>query len=77
MIALLNGSGYFIDSCKSVDEFLIAYAEYIGAIDMKVFKILINSNEMSTKELIGYINSNIYSFEDKIEEIYELGNKIY
>lgn len=77
MIALLNNNYYFISGCESVGEFLIAYVEYTGNIDKKVFKILVDSNEMSTKELIEYINNNVYSYDDKILEIYEVGKKIY
>lgn len=77
MIALLNNNGYFIDGCENINEFLIAYVEYIGSVDKKVFKILADSNKMSTEELIKYINDNTYSYEDKIAEIYEIGKKIY
>lgn len=77
MIALLNSNGYFIDGCENINEFLIAYVEYIGSIDKRVFKILADSNKMSTEELIEYINDNVYSYEDKIVEIYEIGKKIY
>lgn len=77
MIALLNSSGYFIDGNENINEFLIAYVEYIGSINKKIFKILVDSNEMSTEELIKYINDNTYSYEDKIVEIYEVGKKIY
>lgn len=78
MIALLNGGRHFIsDYADNINDFLIDYASYIGASDMKVFKILANSNEMSTEELIEYINENAYSYEDKIAEIHELGKKIY
>ena len=77
MIALLNNGHFFIDGCENINEFLIAYVEYIGAVDKKVFTILANSNEMSTEELIEYINDNTYSYEDKIVEIYEIGKKIY
>lgn len=77
MIALLNSGCYFIDGCENINEFLIAYVEYIGSIDKKVFKILADSNKMSTEELIEYINDNTYSYDDKISEIYEVGKKIY
>lgn len=77
MIALLNNGEYFIDGCESINEFLITYATYIGAIDIKVLKILIDSNEMSTKELVNYINDNAHSHNDKIVEIYEIDKKIY
>lgn len=77
MIALLKSDKYFIDSCKDIKDFLITYAEYIGTIDMKVFRVLANSNEMSTEELIKYINDNSYSYDYKITEIYEIGKKIY
>lgn len=77
IIALLNSDGYFICDCKNINEFLIAYVEHIGSIDKKVFKILADSNEMSTDELIEYINKNAYSYEDKIIEIYELGEQLY
>lgn len=77
MIALLNNGQYFIDGCDNVCDFLIAYAEYIGGIDMKVFKILSNSSQMSTEELVKYINDNSYSYEDEITEIYEVGKKVY
>ena len=77
MIALLNNGQYFIDGCESIKEFLISYVEYIGAVDKKVFTILANSNEMSTEELIEYINRSVYSYDDKIIEIYEVGKKIY
>lgn len=76
MIAILN-SGHFMDGYENIKDFLIAYVEYIGSIDKKVFKILVDSNEMSTEELIEYINDNTYSYEDKIQEVYELGKKIY
>lgn len=78
MIALLNGGRHFIsDYADNINDFLIDYASYIGACDMKVLKILVNSNEMSTEELIEYINENAYSYEDKIAEIYELGATIF
>lgn len=77
MVALLNNGQYFIDGCENINEFLIAYAKYIGAIDLKVFKILADSNAMSTKELVEYINDNTHSYDDKIVEIYEVGKKIY
>lgn len=44
---------------------------------MRVFKILVNSNEMSIEELIEYINENAYSYEDKIVSIYKLGEIIF
>ena len=77
MIAILKNGGHFMDGYENINEFLIAYVEYIGSIDKKAFKILVDSNEMSTEELIEYINDNTYSYEDKIQEIYELGKKIY
>lgn len=76
MIAILN-SGHFMDDYENINEFLIAYVEYIGSIDKKVFKILACSNKMSTEELIEYINDNTYSYDDRIVEIYELGKKLY
>ena len=77
MIALLNDGYYFVDGCKNINEFLISYVEYDGAIDAKVFKILANSNEMSTEELIEYINDNMYSYDNKIVKIYEVGKREY
>lgn len=77
MIAILNNGGHFIDGYENINEFLIAYVEYVGAIDIKVFKILVDSNEMSKEELIKYINDNVYSYDDKIVEIYEVSKKIY
>lgn len=78
MIALLDGGRYFIsDYADNINDLLIDYASYIGAIDMRVFKILVNSNEMSTDELIEYINQHAYSYEDKIVSIYELGTIIF
>ena len=77
MIALLNSGYYFIGGHENINDFLIAYAKYIGNIDMKVFEILANSNEMSTEELIKYINDNCYSSEEEITDIYELSKKIY
>ena len=77
MVALLKDGGHFILLTESVCEFLIAYVEYVGSIDTKVFRILANSNKMSTEELIEYINDNTYSYSDKIEEIYEIGKRIY
>lgn len=77
MVALLRNNEYFIGGHKNINEFLTAYAEHIGAVDMKVFRVLANSNEMSTKELVEYINNQSYSWEDEIAEIYEIGKKIY
>ena len=77
MVALLNNGQYFIDGCDNINEFLIAYAKYIGAIDIKILKILADSNAMSTKELVDFINKNIHSRDDEIVEIYEIGKKIY
>lgn len=77
MMALLKNNGHFIDGCENIKDFLIAYVEYAGSIDKKVFKILVDSNKMSTEELIEYINDNTYSYDDKIEEIYEIGKKLY
>lgn len=76
MIALIKNDSYFIDGSDNIDDFLIAYAEYIGLTDMKAFKILVNSKEMSTKELTEYIN-NRSSWDDEIVEIYEIGKKFY
>lgn len=77
MIALLGNGTYFIDACDNINEFLIAYAKYNGGIDMKVFQILANSNEMSTKELVKYINDHTYSYDEEITEIYKVTEKIY
>ena len=77
MIALLKGGSHFIIYTESICDFLIAYVEYIGSLDKRVFKILADSNKMSTEELIEYINDNVYSYDDKIEEIYEIGKRIY
>ena len=77
MVALLNDNFYFYSGEDDVKEFLIAYAEYIGNIDMKVFKILVSSEEMTVKELVDYINNHCYDYGDKIQEIYELGKKFY
>lgn len=77
MIALLNSNFYFCSGEDNVKDFLIAYVEYIGGIDTKVFKILANSGEMTVKELIEYINNRCYNYDEKIQEIYELGKKFY
>lgn len=77
MIALLNDGGHFIDGCENINQLLIDYVEYVGFVDKKVFSILVDSNKMSTKELVEYINDNVYSSTDKIIEIYEIGKKIY
>ena len=78
MIALLNSGHYFIsDYAENINDLLIDYASYIGAVNMRVFKILVNSNEMSTEELIKYINEDAYSYEDKIISIYKLGEIIF
>lgn len=75
MIALLNNDEYFYDDQTSVKDFLISYANYIG-LDMKIFKILADSGEMSTKELVEYINRFCYD-QEVINEIYEIGKKLY
>lgn len=77
MIALLKTGEHFVLWTESICDFLIAYVEYIGSIDKKVFKILTDSNKMSTEELVEYINNNTYSYDSKIEEIYEIGKKLY
>lgn len=77
MMALSNDDKHFASCCIGIKDFLIAYARHIGNIDMKVFEILVNSNEMSTEELVKYINDNSYSREDEITEIYEVGKKVY
>lgn len=77
MIILLNGGYYFEKDCDNINKSLISYVEYIGLPDKRVFEILANSNAMSTDELIKYINDNVYSYEDKIVEVYEVGKKIY
>ena len=78
IIALLKDGHYFISEyADNINDFLIDYASYIGALDMRIFKILVNSNEMSTKELTEYVNANVYSIEDTIVEIYELGTNIF
>lgn len=75
MIVLLDDGTYFYDNQTNVRDFLISYANYIG-LDMKIFSILANSGEMSTKELVEYINKFCYSHE-VIGEIYEVGKKVY
>lgn len=76
MIALLSSGSYFIDSQENVKDFLISYAKHIG-VNVKVFGILANSEEMSVKELVEYINSDTWSAEDEICEIYGIGKKFY
>ena len=75
MIALLDDYTYFYDDQANIRDFLISYANYIG-IDMKIFRILVNSGEMSTKELVEYVNRFCYQNES-ISEIYEIGKKLY
>ena len=75
MIALLGDDSHFYDDKNNIRDFLISYANYIG-IDMKVFSILANSEEMSHKELVEYINRYCYHGEE-INEIYEIGKKLY
>lgn len=77
MIAILNNGYYFEKDCNDINRFLISYVEYIGSLDKRVFEILVNSNAMSTSELIEYINDNTYSYNDKIIDIYEVGKQIY
>lgn len=76
MIALLSSGSYFIDGQENVKDFLISYAKHIG-FDMKIFGILANSGEMSVKELVEYINNNCWSGDDGIDEIYEIGKRLY
>ena len=77
MIALLNcvDDSYYISGTENIEEFLLEYADYIG-INLKVFEILVRSGEMSTRELVEYINRNCYPNE-VINEIYEIGRKIF
>lgn len=75
MIALLDNEEYFVSGDDNINDFLIAYADYIG-LDMKIFKILANSNEMTTNELVSYIN-RYCNRNEEIIEIYEVGKKIY
>ena len=77
MIALLNSGEYFMEGCEDINEFLFNYAEYVGGGDLRVLKILINSNAMSTSELVDYINKYFCSYNETINEIYEAGKKIY
>lgn len=77
MIALLNSGQYFVLWTESICDFLLEYAKYIGSIDTKVFKILTDSNKMSTEELVEYINNNSYSCDEEIVEIYRVGEKVY
>lgn len=76
MVALLQYDKYYYDDKKNVKDFLISYADYIGVIDTKIFKILANSEEMSVEELVSYIN-RLASYDDEIVEIYEVGKKVY
>lgn len=75
MIALLDDYTYFYDDTTNVRDFLISYANYVG-VDMKIFNILANSGEMSCEELINYINRFCHT-SDTINEIYEIGRKLY
>lgn len=76
MIALLNdGFTYFIDNQKNIRDFLISYANYIG-LDIKIFSILANSGEMTVNELVEYIN-RFCGIGEGINEIYEIGKKVY
>ena len=75
MITLLDDGTYFYDDQTNVRDFLISYAKYIG-LDIKIFSILANSEEMSIKELVEYINRFCYSHE-VITQIYEVGKKLY
>ena len=75
MIALLNDYTYFYDDKTNVRDFLVSYANYIG-FDMKIFNILANSGEMSIEELVNYIN-RFARVDEQINEIYEIGKKMY
>lgn len=75
MIALLGDDKYFYDNQTNTRDFLISYANYIG-LDMKIFNILANSGEMSVKELVEYIN-RYANYDEVINEIYEIGKKMY
>lgn len=76
MIALINGDKYFINQeINNIKDFLIDYVADIG-LDVKIFTILVNSNELTTEELIKYINDNC-GYEEEIYEIFEIKNKVY
>ena len=76
MIALLNEGKYFVNQeTNDVKDFLISYASWIG-LDVKIFIILVNSNELTTEELIKYINDNC-GYNEEICEIFEIKNKKY
>lgn len=65
----------YIITGKSIKDYLIDYATYLG-FDMKIFNILVNSGEMSDIELIKYVN-RFCSPSEQINEIYEIGKKLY
>lgn len=75
MIVLLDDGTYFYDDKTDIRDFLISYASYIG-LDMRIFRILAKSGEMSTSELVEYINKVCHTYEN-ISEIYEVGKKVY
>lgn len=76
MIAIIGEDKIYINQeVDNVKDFLISYAEYIY-IDTKIFKILVKSNELTTSELVDYINDNC-GYEENIQEIFEIKNKIY
>ena len=75
MIALLADDKYYYDDQDDIRVFLISYAQYISC-HTKAFEILANSEEMSIKELVEYLNNHCYS-DEEIIEIYEIGKKLY
>lgn len=75
MIALLDDDKYFYDDKCTVREFLVSYAEYLG-FDMKIFRVLANSEEMEVEDLVRYIN-RYASYDESIKEVYEIGKKLY
>lgn len=76
MIALLSYGVYYISGYEDIKDSLVGYVKYIDSMDTRVFEILAESNKMTIKELIEYINRHCCP-DEKIEAIYELGKKIY
>ena len=76
MVALLSYGAYYVSGCEDIKNFLIEYVKYIDSMDTRVFEILAESNKMTEEELIEYVNNHCCS-DEKIEEIYELGKKMY
>ena len=74
-IAIQEDGNYIEDADNAID-FLKKAVKYATVSGTKVFDILADSGKMTVGELVEFANVNLFTDDDAIASIYELGKQI-